>query len=60
MDELSAVRKCKNALKKKIKILMEFVLNILNDENSFGSENNNIELILKNSSYEFKKIRCFF
>ena len=29
-------------------------LNILNEENSFGSVNNNIELILKNNSYEFK------
>lgn len=29
-------------------------LNILNEENSFGSDNNNIELILKNNSFEFK------
>jgi len=29
-------------------------LNILNEEISFGSDNNNIELILKNSSHKFK------
>ena len=28
-------------------------LNIINEENSFGSDNNNIELILKNSSQKF-------
>ena len=28
--------------------------NIINEENSFGSDNNSIELILKNNSYEFK------
>ena len=29
-------------------------MNILNEENNFGSDTNNIELILKNNSYEFK------
>ncbi|MEZ4692972.1 MAG: bifunctional phosphopantothenoylcysteine decarboxylase/phosphopantothenate--cysteine ligase CoaBC [Aliarcobacter sp.] len=52
MDELSAVENATKMLENKN--LDGVCLNILNEENSFGSENNNIELILKNSSYEFK------
>ena len=50
MDELSAVENATKMLENKN--LDGVCLNILNEENSFGSENNNIELILK--------IRCFF
>ncbi|CAM3552634.1 bifunctional phosphopantothenoylcysteine decarboxylase/phosphopantothenate--cysteine ligase CoaBC [Arcobacter aquimarinus] len=52
MDELSAVENATKMLENKN--LDGVCLNVLNEENSFGSENNNIELILKNSSYEFK------
>ncbi|MGE3301037.1 MAG: phosphopantothenoylcysteine decarboxylase, partial [Arcobacter sp.] len=52
MDETTALNSANRMLENKN--LDGVCLNILNEENSFGSENNNIELILKNSSYEFK------
>lgn len=52
MDETTAMNSASRMLENKN--LDGVCLNILNEENSFGSENNNIELILKNSSYEFK------
>ena len=52
MDETTALNSATRMLENKN--LDGVCLNILNEENSFGSENNNIELILKNSSYEFK------
>ncbi len=52
MDETTAMNSATKMLENKN--LDGVCLNILNDENSFGSDNNNIELILKNSSYEFK------
>ena len=52
MDETTALNSATKMLENKN--LDGVCLNILNEENSFGSENNNIELILKNSSYEFK------
>ena len=52
MDETTAMNSATRMLENKN--LDGVCLNILNEENSFGSENNNIELILKNSSYEFK------
>uniref|UniRef100_UPI0040474718 bifunctional phosphopantothenoylcysteine decarboxylase/phosphopantothenate--cysteine ligase CoaBC n=1 Tax=Aliarcobacter sp. TaxID=2321116 RepID=UPI0040474718 len=48
MDETVALENATSMLEKKN--LDGVCLNILNDENSFGRDNNNIELILKNSS----------
>ena len=52
MDETTALNSATRMLENKN--LDGVCLNILNEENSFGSDNNNIELILKNNSYEFK------
>jgi phosphopantothenoylcysteine decarboxylase / phosphopantothenate---cysteine ligase len=52
MDETTALNSANRMLENKN--LDGVCLNILNEENSFGSDNNNIELILKNSSFEFK------
>ena len=52
MDETTALNSANRMLENKN--LDGVCLNILNEENSFGSENNNIELILKESSFEFK------
>ena len=52
MDEITALNSATKMLENKN--LDGVCLNILNEENSFGSVNNNIELILKNNSYEFK------
>ena len=52
MDETTALNSATRMLENKN--LDGVCLNILNEENSFGSEKNNIELILKNSSFEFK------
>ena len=52
MDETTALNSATRMLENKN--LDGVCLNILNEQNSFGSDNNNIELILKNSSYEFK------
>lgn len=52
MDETTALNSATSMLEKKN--LDGVCLNILNDENSFGSDNNNIELILKDNSFEFK------
>ena len=52
MDETTALNSATRMLENKN--LDGVCLNILNEENSFGSENNNIELILKDSSFEFK------
>jgi phosphopantothenoylcysteine decarboxylase / phosphopantothenate---cysteine ligase len=52
MDETTALNSATRMLENKN--LDGVCLNILNEENSFGSDNNNIELILKNSSFEFK------
>ena len=52
MDETNALNSATRMLENKN--LDGVCLNILNEENSFGSENNNIELILKDSSFEFK------
>ena len=52
MNETTALNSATRMLENKN--LDGVCLNILNEENSFGSDNNNIELILKNSSYEFK------
>ena len=55
IDETTAMNSATRMLENKN--LDGVCLNILNEENSFGSENNNIELILKDSSYEFKGIK---
>ena len=52
MDEQVASTNATTMLEKKN--LDGVCLNIINEENSFGSDNNSIELILKNNSYEFK------
>jgi phosphopantothenoylcysteine decarboxylase / phosphopantothenate---cysteine ligase len=52
MDETTALNSATRMLENKN--LDGVCLNILNEENSFGSENNNIELIFKDNSYEFK------
>lgn len=52
MDETTALNSANRMLENKK--LDGVCLNILNEENSFGSDNNNIELILKNNSFEFK------
>jgi len=51
MDETTALNSATSMIKKKN--LDGVCLNIINEENSFGSDNNNIELILKNSSQKF-------
>lgn len=52
MDKTTALNSATRMLENKN--LDGVCLNILNEENSFGSDNNNIELILKNNSFEFK------
>ena len=52
MDENLAFSNASSMLEKKN--LDAVCLNIINEENNFGSDNNSIELILKNNSYEFK------
>lgn len=52
MDETTALNSATRMLENKN--LDGVCLNILNEQNSFGSDNNNIELILKNNSFEFK------
>jgi phosphopantothenoylcysteine decarboxylase / phosphopantothenate---cysteine ligase len=52
MDEKVASSNASSMLEKKN--LDAVCLNIINEENNFGSDNNSIELILKNNSYEFK------
>jgi phosphopantothenoylcysteine decarboxylase/phosphopantothenate--cysteine ligase len=52
MDESIALNSATKMLENKN--LDGVCLNILNEEISFGSDNNNIELILKNSSHKFK------
>ena len=52
MDEITAINSATRMLENKN--LDGVCLNILNEENSFGSNNNSIELILKNASHEFK------
>lgn len=52
MDELTALNNATKMLENKN--LDGVCLNILNEKNSFGSENNEIELILKDSFFEFK------
>ncbi len=51
MDELVALSNAKNMLDKKN--LDGVCLNILDDKNSFGSDSNEIELVLKENSYKF-------
>lgn len=51
MDEKSALSNAKNMLEKKS--LDGVCLNILENKNSFGTQNNEIELVLKNNSYKF-------
>ncbi len=51
MDETVALSNAQNMLKKKN--LDGVCLNILDDKNSFGSDSNKIELILKENSYKF-------
>ena len=52
MDETTALNSATRMLENKN--LDGVCLNILNEENSFGSDNNNIELILKNSSQKIE------
>ena len=52
MDEVTALNSATSMIEKKN--LDGVCLNIINEENSFGSDNNNIELILKNSSQKFE------
>ena len=52
MDETTALNSATSMIERKN--LDGVCLNILNEDNSFGSDTNNIELILKNSSYEIK------
>ncbi|WP_072682354.1 bifunctional phosphopantothenoylcysteine decarboxylase/phosphopantothenate--cysteine ligase CoaBC [Arcobacter sp. LA11] len=60
MDETMALSNAQNMLEKKK--LDGVCLNILDDKNSFGSDSNEIELILKENSYKFNgekiKISC--
>lgn len=51
MDETTALNSATSMIEKKN--LDGVCLNIINEENSFGSDNNNIELILKNNSHKF-------
>lgn len=55
MDELTAQNSAISMLEKKN--LDAVCLNILTKENNFGSENNNIELILKDKSASFKGLK---
>lgn len=52
MDETTALNSATSMIEKKN--LDAVCLNILNENNNFGSDTNEIELILKNSSFEFK------
>lgn len=52
MDDTVALSNAQNMLEKKS--LDAVCLNVLNDSNSFGSNNNEIELILKDKSFELK------
>ena len=52
MDEVSALNNASTMLEKKN--LDGVCLNILGEDNTFGSDTNDIELILKKSSYQFK------
>ena len=52
MDEITALNSATKMLENKN--LNGVCLNILNEENSFGSDSNNIELILKNSSQKIE------
>jgi len=52
MDEVTALNSASSMLTKKN--LDAVCLNILGNENSFGSDTNEIELILKDNSYSFK------
>ena len=51
MDDSKALENAKNMLEKKR--LNGVCLNVLNDHNSFGSDKNQIELVLKEISYKF-------
>jgi phosphopantothenoylcysteine decarboxylase/phosphopantothenate--cysteine ligase len=51
MDETTALNSATRMLENKN--LDGVCLNILNEENSFGSDNNSIDLIFKDNSYEF-------
>lgn len=52
MDETTALNSATSMIEKKN--LDGVCLNIIGNDNGFGSSTNDIELILKNSSYEFK------
>ena len=52
MDETTALNSATSMMEKKN--LDAVCLNILNENNNFGSDTNEIELILKNTSFEFK------
>ena len=52
MDETTALNSATSMMEKKN--LDAVCLNILNENNNFGSNTNEIELILKNASFEFK------
>ncbi len=52
MDEITALNSATKMLENKN--LDGVCLNILNENNNFGSDTNEIELILKDSSFEFK------
>ena len=52
IDEVRALNSATRMLENKN--LDAVCLNIIGEENNFGSENNSIELILKDNSYEFK------
>ena len=52
MDETTALNSATSMMEKKN--LDAVCLNILNENNNFGSDTNEIELILRNSSFEFK------
>jgi phosphopantothenoylcysteine decarboxylase/phosphopantothenate--cysteine ligase len=52
MDETTALNSATSMMEKKN--LDAVCLNILNENNNFGSGTNEIELILNNSSFEFK------
>lgn len=51
MDEILALSNAQNMLEKKN--LDGVCLNILDDNNSFGSDTNNIELVLRDNNYKF-------
>ena len=52
MDEVTALNSASSMLTKKN--LDAVCLNILGNENNFGSDTNEVELILKDNSYSFK------